>query len=898
MKSTPPAQPPLSGSDVGSRAAVSRPPRAVSDSERLASRLRLFLTFVAWAAVGVALCLVPLFNVLGYESCLVLALLASLFGVHHGVRAVSRGRGSRERARGASKSGGPTSGRPGLTRGQISQERADTAPFSTVFALFLRASLAAGLPLLVPLLLLLLNGIRVRNCSYAAGFSFFALLPLCSTACGVGTGLLAALLCRSRARAYGLGYALLGLSLLWSLLRFLASPAIFSFDPFFGYYPGALYDEEISIGTPFLAARALHLATLLFALSFAALRLSGESLTLRLLGGGDRGARYLGRRRGDGSRFGSAAASLLFGALSLGLFLLAARLGCRGDVATLQAHLHGELRTQHFVLRYRPGGAIARDIRLLAREHELRYQQLKETLGVEPDWRAPWILQRLGIAPTSPAAGEPPRVVSYLFDTVEEKRRLMGAAWTYIAKPWRREMYLHHEGWPHPVLRHELAHIFAGAAGDRLLRLSVSHGVPQPGMIEGMAVAADWRSSGDLDPHQTVRAMRQGGLDVPLPAVFGLGFYRLPASRAYALAGSFCRFLLLRRGAAPLLAAYRRGGSPADFAVSFGVPFPQLEREYRAFIDEQPLSVSERGVAQERLRRPAVFHKVCAHELALRKQQARGAAAAGDLDRALSLLSAVCRDDPGEPQHQAERLEMLYSAERFDEAAQVAGLLLSHPGRTPVLESRALVRLGDLAVLRGDLPAAQDHYQRALALPESENAVRQIVAKLAALTASAGGNDDAPESAAIVRTSLLRVLVGEPLAGRAGRLRPGDGRGDALMVYLLRDAILAQPDLALPHYILGRLLYERGAFDEAQAELGLALAAAQPLPDERFAYQARLLRGQAALLAGRAGEAVQFFTELLAAAPAGAKRLDAQDMLERAQRWDQLAVPNAGSATP
>ena len=119
-----------------------------------------------------------------------------------------------------------------------------------------------------------------------------------------------------------------------------------------------------------------------------------------------------------------------------------------------------------------------------------------------------------------------------------------------------------------------------------------------------------------------------------------------------------------------------------------------------------------------------------------------------------------------------------------------------------------------------------------------------------------------------------------------------------MTVYLLRDAILAQPDLALPHYILGRLLYERGAFDEAQAELGLALAAAQPLPDERFAYQARLLRGQAALLAGRAGEAVQFFTELLAAAPAGAKRLDAQDMLERAQRWDQLAVPNAGSATP
>ncbi len=859
-------------------------------------RGRLLLSFVGWAAVGGGLCSVPLFNVLGYESCLVLALLASLTGVHHGIRAVFRGRGSRERVRGASKSGGPTSGRPASDRAQISAERAESAPLSTVIALFLRASLRASLPLLVPLLLLLLNGLRVRNCSYAAGLAFFVMLPVCSSLCGVGTGLLAALLSRSRARAYGLGYALLGLSLLWSGLRFLASPAIFSFDPFFGYYPGALYDEEISIGSAFLFARALHLSTLILTLALSALLLSGESLSLAWPGGAERGGRLAGRRRSGGHRFGAAVVSVLFFALSLSLFLTAARFGCRGDVATLQAHLYSELQTPHFVLRYRPGGAVARDIRLLAREHELRYGQLKETLGVEPDWRAPWLLQRLGIAPLTPV-GESPRVVSYLFDTVEEKRRLMGAALTYIAKPWRREMYLHHEGWPHPVLRHELAHIFAGAAGDRLLRLALAYGVPQPGMIEGLAVAADWRASGDLDPHQTVRAMRQAGLEPPLAAVFGLGFYRQPAGRAYALAGSFCRFLLVRRGAAPLLSAYRRGGRPQDFAAAFGVPFPQLESEYRTFIDEQPLSHNDRDVAHERLRRPAVFHKVCAHELALRKQQARSAVAAGDIERALTLLSTVCRDDPGEPQHQAERLELLYSSERFEEAATVAGLLLTHPAKTRVLESRALARLGDIAVLRGELPTAQDYYQRALSLPDSENASRQLLAKLAALTAQATVAGEAAAAAATVRTSLLRILVGEPLSVRAGRLRSGEGRGDALTVYLLRDAILAQPDLALPHYILGRLLYERGAYDEAQAELGIALSAAQPLPDARFVYQAQLLRGQAALLAGRAAEAAEFFAELVASAPAGAKRLDAQDMLERAQRWEKLPVPPGASGT-
>ena len=847
----------------------------------------------------------PLFNVLGYESSLVLAILATVAGVRQGVRSVLRGRGSRGGGR-TVKSGAPPSGRPGRrgtqTAGQIRPEDADAAPFATVMLLYLRALLGVTALLLLPLLLLLLNGLRVRNCNLAAGLLFFAMMPLCSAACGVAVGVFAGLLTRSRGRAYAVGLLIPVASLLWSLLRFAATPAIFSFDPFFGYYPGALYDEDIGITSAFVAARALHAAVVLTSLLIAALLLDGELLGLRLGGAGSRSARALRRSPDEGGRVGLLFASLLAGAVALALLVSAARLGCRGDVATLQRHLTSELRTPHFVLRYRPGGPVARDIRLLAREHELRYQQLRETLGVEPSWQAPWLLRLLGIAPQ--AAGEPVRVVSYLFDSIEDKRRLMGAAWTYIAKPWRREIYLHHESWPHPVLRHELAHIFAGAAGDRVLRLATHYGVPQPGLIEGIAVAADWRASGDLDAHQTVRAMRQAGLEPPLAAVFGLGFYRLPAGRAYTTAGSFCRFLLDRQGPAPLLAAYRRGGSLADFAAAFGTPFAQLERDWRAFIDQQPLQASERDVAHDRLRRPAVFHKVCAHELATRKQQARQAAASGDFDQALRLLSSICRDDPDEPQHQIEQLEFLIAAERFDEASAAAEALLAHPRRTPVLESKAAARLGDLAVLRGDLDAARARYRHAASLPDSEGASRQIAAKLSVLatdaapasdptatpapaaSSDAAGPADAAQSSAVVRAAMLRVLVGEPLAQRSHRLRPLDSRNDPLAVYLLRDAILAQPDLGLPHYILGRLLFERGAYDEAQAELGLAMSAG--LPDGRFVDQALLLRGQAALLAGRAAEAVQFFVELRARTPAGAKRLEADDMIDRAKRWDSL----------
>lgn len=900
MKSTSPASGSASGSpaeaDVARRHGEGRGSRGNSGSAWAS-----WLWGVVFFLVGVVLCFVPLFNVLGYESALVLSLVAAIAGIRQGVRSVLLGRGGRGSGR-AAKSGSPASGRAGRralsTSAQVRADEADAAPLATVIQLYLRGLIGVWTLLLLPLVLLLLNGLRVRNCNVAAGLAFFAMMPMLSSACAVFVGLAAGLLTRTRGRAYLVGLLILIASLLWSLLRFAASPAIFLFDPFFGYYPGALYDEDIQITTAFLAARALHATAVLAGLFLCAWLLDGESLGLRMAGSASRGSRLGRRGQGEGSRVGLLLASGLAGGAALLLFFSAARLGCRGDVATLQRYLSSELRTSHFILRYRPGGAVARDIRLLAREHELRYQQLREALGVEPTWQSPWLLRQLGIAPS--ASGEPARVVSYLFDTVEEKRRLMGAAWTYIAKPWRREMYLHHEGWPHPVLRHELAHIFAGAAGDRLLRLATHMGIPQPGLIEGIAVAVDFRASGDLDAHQTVRAMRQAGLEPPLSAVFGLGFYRVPASRAYVLAGSFCRFLLDRHGPAPLLAAYRRGGSPADFAAAFATPFPQLESAWRTFIDQQPLQSAERDVAHERLRRPAVFHKVCAHDLAVRKQKARQAVGSGDLDLALRLVTSVCLDDPDEPQHQAERLELLISAERFDEAAQVAEQLLAHPRRTAVLESRAAARLGDLAVLRGDLDAARTRYRFAAALPDSEAASRQLAAKLAVLTTDAASPQAADETphdgpaeavadrgvSPTVRDAILRVLVGEPQALRSHRLRPTDGRNDALAVYLLRDAILAQPEHGLSHYILGRLLYERGAYDEAQAELGLAIGAG--LPDGRFVDQALLLRGQAALLAGRAAEAAQFFSDLRARVTSSAKQLEADDMLDRAKRWDSL----------
>ena len=117
----------------------------------------------------------------------------------------------------------------------------------------------------------------------------------------------------------------------------------------------------------------------------------------------------------------------------------------------------------------------------------------------------PWILQRLGIAPSATSASEAPRVVSYLFDSVEDKRRLMGAGFTYIAKPWRRGDVPAPRGLATRCCVTSWRISLLGRPAIGCCTLALSRGVPQPGMIEGIAVAADWRGSGDQTPPDGAR---------------------------------------------------------------------------------------------------------------------------------------------------------------------------------------------------------------------------------------------------------------------------------------------------------------------------------------------------------------------------------------------------------
>ena len=297
--------------------------------------------------------------------------------------------------------------------------------------------------------------------------------------------------------------------------------------------------------------------------------------------------------------------------------------------------LSGERHTAHFVLHYDPAEGYAPiDLALMLEDLEFRYDQLHQRLGAEP--KGP--------------------ITVWEFPSAESKKALVGAGNTLFARPWTREIFVQSERFPSARLRHEMAHVFAGAFGDRMFGVSLAwrwHGpLPWPtlasGLIEGIAEAADAGADGEESTiHQEAAAMIAAGNAPPLESVMGAGFSGQSGARAYTIAGSFCRFLLETRGAAAMQRLYRSAG---DFVTAYGVPLATLEAEWRDFLAHQPVDAQDRARASEQFRRPAIFKKVCARELAARLIQARALQATAPA-RAVALLEETCADDPHEPMY-------------------------------------------------------------------------------------------------------------------------------------------------------------------------------------------------------------------------------------------------------
>jgi hypothetical protein len=152
--------------------------------------------------------------------------------------------------------------------------------------------------------------------------------------------------------------------------------------------------------------------------------------------------------------------------------------GFHTTAASLSDHLLGTRETEHFIIHYAPTSQTARDIELVAAEHEFAWDRLARQLG----WVPPW------------------KIHSFVFPSPESKRALLGAGNTEVAPPWRGHIYLNEQPFPHRVMHHELAHAFSYSFGDPVFGAAATIDWAGPhfnlALLEGFATALAPRPDG------------------------------------------------------------------------------------------------------------------------------------------------------------------------------------------------------------------------------------------------------------------------------------------------------------------------------------------------------------------------------------------------------------------
>lgn len=678
-------------------------------------------------------------------------------------------------------------------------------------ALVTAAGLAVALVALT-LVPVFVRGLLGDACGPARGVAAVLLVALPGPVLAALLGLVAgAALPRSR-WATAVAAALVPGAVVWSLVRFYATPTIFAYDPFFGFYPGAIYDERVTLGATLVSYRVGTLGWIAAAAAaFVLLR--------------DRASR------------GALALGLVGLAMGVGVYLAGPALGHRQGVDDLSRALAGTAWSRRCVVRY-DASLDARQARRTARDCDLRVAQLEAFYGVRA----------------------PRRVTVFLFANAAQKAALMGAADTYIAKPWRSEVYLQYAPSPHPVLKHELAHVVAGAMAPGPLQVTArGRLLPVPGLIEGAAVAAAWEGEGgDTTPHQWSRAMLEAGMAPRVASLTSLGFFASASGTAYTAAGSFCRWLHAAHGAARFRAVYASG----DFEAVYGRPLSALESEWHDFLRTVPTPEAVLVRARTRFRRASIFGRACPFDLDELSQEAARHLASGELDAASRAYAVLLGRDP--TGLRARMGAAVTRVRRGDVAGADAEAVAAGRALGPAAETRMRTLVADtLWRWHGPSPALVARYAALDASQMDEDEARTLVLKRAAL--AAGG---------ALAEGLRDLLLGREEAEAAPA------------VAAARLVTLASHD-PYAAYLVARQMFLHERLDDVPAMLPDAVLAA--MPDARVRAEALRMRAVASTWLARWDAADADFVRLAddPARPEGLREV-ARDWRDRI-RWERTA---------
>jgi hypothetical protein len=633
------------------------------------------------------------------------------------------------------------------------------------------------------LLTALIHVLRVGICEVSGALLYFALTAgigammggAWGAAVGEGVHALASRRPIQRARLaavlLSLGAPIAGVIV--SVYRFYSSPMIFAFDPFVGYFSGTLYDTVIDAGTSLLTYRLGSLATLI-AVTLAASILERDE---------DHTFGFVLDLRTAPTRVRGLLAFVSMCA-SVGLVLAGSELGHFSTTESIVKDLGAEKHGSRCDLVY-PSTTREQEAQLLLKDCEEEVAMVEERLGVRG----------------------PSRIRAFFFRDENDKKRLMGAAHTYIAKPWREEVYLQVGAYPHPVLGHELAHVIAGSFGDGPFRIAGDVGgyLPNPGLIEGVAVAAS-PDDEDLTDAQWAHAMLKIGILPPMSRVFSLGFLGDASSKSYTLAGAFIAWVAERWG----MSAVRNWYGGGDIVAITGKSWPELETAFRDYLKTVPLPPEAESFARAKFARPGIFGRKCPHVVDRIRHEADVCRDSQRFEEAIRLYDdALSKDAIDFASRHSRAVTMRRHTDR-ERGRKDLEALMSRDDVPRTWRDRAEEALADADFIDGNLERARTHYEALAARTLDEDAARTLeVKKLATEDPSA-------------REAIQPLLLGDEKHGP----EPFVG-GVALGRWPLERDGETSP---FASYLIGRNFLQRGFYEKGAAALDAAMKGALPTP--------------------------------------------------------------------
>ncbi len=650
---------------------------------------------------------------------------------------------------------------------------------------------------LLALLTALLHAARIGICELWGALLYFALNAGVGSILGGAWGAVVGEVVRvlvqkkrvKRVRAASVLLSLAGpiTGVVVSVWRFYSSPMIFAFDPFVGYFSGTLYDTVIDAGTAILTYRLGTLATLI-----------ALGLVASILVRDDRGGVVLDLRSAATRARG--ALGLLATLASAGLIVAGPYLGHSSTTASIMKDLGAEKHGTRCDVVY-PSTTREQEALLLVKDCDEEIAMVESRLGTKG----------------------PTRIRAFFFRDENDKKRLMGAAHTYIAKPWREEVYLQLGSYPHPVLGHELAHVIAGSFGRGPFKIAGDAGgyIPNPGLIEGVAVAAS-PDDEDLSDLQWARAMMQIGILPSMQRVFSLGFLGDASSKSYTLAGAFIMWVGEKWG----MEAVRHWYGGGDIGQITGKSWPDLDKAFRDYLQSVPLPSEAESFARAKFARPGLFGRKCPHVVDAMRHEADVCRDTQRFEEAIRIYTDALKKDPLDhaSRHARAATERRHGDREKGRADLEALAVRDDVPRT--WRDRADEALADADFIDGNLDKARVRYDALATRSLDEDAARTLEVK--------------------------RLSTEDPSARAAiGALLMGDEKhgSDIFLagVQLGRwpvDATTNQRS-ALAGYLIGRNLIQRGFFEKGAESLDEALQTGK-LPTPRIARETLRQRAVAA----------------------------------------------------